>query len=362
MQSVLFVDSRLSKKTSRSLTTMSDVSHRRSPPQRTTSGPFVRKPIPHHHDDNDLPTTTIAASHPPSYSSIQDEGELSDAPVGGTTTGNANSLERHLTLLDLIAVGIGGTIGSGLFVLVGLVSHEYAGPSAVLSWAVSGLAALLSGCCYAELSARIPLPGSAYAYCFVALGEWPAFLAATCLSLEYIVACGAVARSWGDKCALWLLEELGMVENPPTSRWVQILLNTHDSTFNPLACFIAALCTCLLLCGVRESKLVTNFFTSLKVSLVVFMIVVGSFYVQPQNYRPFLPFGIGGTFRGATATFFGYVLESCCVLTFRSSPSSHDSAIGETVIWDTTRCQEWQEKPSIQNATFPSLLFLLWCQ
>ena len=255
-------------------------------------------------------TPTTCASHPHSYSAIQIEDDRTDAPEGGGITNNTSSsgcLERHLTLLDLIAVGIGGTIGSGLFVLVGLVSHQYAGPSAVLSWAVSGLAALLSGCCYAELSARIPLPGSAYAYCFVALGEWPAFLAATCLSLEYIVACGAVARSWGDKCALWLLEELGMVEKPPTSRWVQILLNTDNSIFNPLACFIATACTCLLLCGVRESKFATNFFTMLKVSLVVFMIVVGSFYIQPKNWTPFIPFGIGGTFRGATATFFGYL-------------------------------------------------------
>lgn len=104
---------------------------------------------------------------------------------------HSSSLHRHLSLLDLILVGIGGTVGSGLFVLAGLVAHQYAGPSAVLSWAIAGFAACLSGCCYAELASRIPLPGSAYAYVYVAIGEYPAIVAATCLSLEYIFACAA---------------------------------------------------------------------------------------------------------------------------------------------------------------------------
>jgi amino acid transporter len=89
-----------------------------------------------------------------------------------------DGLERHLSLVDLVAIGLGGTIGSGFFVLAGLVAHEYAGPATTLSWFISGVAACVSGCCYAELSGRIPLAGSAYAYTYVALGELPAVLAA----------------------------------------------------------------------------------------------------------------------------------------------------------------------------------------
>jgi amino acid transporter len=129
------------------------------------------------------------------------------APTPGSSNNSKNinttaALERHLTLLDLVAIGVGGTIGSGLFVLAGLVAHEYAGPAATLSWLVSGMAALLSGCCYAELASRIPIAGSAYAYSYVAMGEFPAVIAAACLTLEYIAAAAAVARSWGDKASV----------------------------------------------------------------------------------------------------------------------------------------------------------------
>jgi len=101
---------------------------------------------------------------------------------------------RHLTLFDLVSIGVGGTIGSGIFVLNGLIAHSYAGPATFLSWIISGIAALLSGCCYAELSGRIPSAGSSYAYAFVALGELPAFVTAGMLSLEFMLSGSAVAR------------------------------------------------------------------------------------------------------------------------------------------------------------------------
>jgi amino acid transporter len=149
----------------------------------------------------------LSISSTQSYSSVPTttSHNADDDDYETTTPGNTRVLERHLTLIDLVAIGVGGTIGSGLFVLAGLVAHEYAGPSAILSWLVSGIAALLSGCCYAELAARIPLAGSTYAYSYVAMGELPAVLAAACLSLEYIAAAAAVARSWGDKASLCLL-------------------------------------------------------------------------------------------------------------------------------------------------------------
>ena len=101
---------------------------------------------------------------------------------------------RHLTLFDLVSIGVGGTIGSGIFVLNGLIANQYAGPATFLSWIVSGIAALLSGCCYAELSGRIPSAGSSYAYAFVALGELPAFITAAMLTLEFLLSGSAVAR------------------------------------------------------------------------------------------------------------------------------------------------------------------------
>lgn len=103
-------------------------------------------------------------------------------------------LHRHLSLFDLVSIGVGGTIGSGIFVLNGLIANQYAGPSTFLSWIISGIAAGLSGCCYAELSGRIPSAGSSYAYAFCALGELPAFVTACFLTLEFLLSGSAVAR------------------------------------------------------------------------------------------------------------------------------------------------------------------------
>jgi amino acid permease len=152
---------------------------------RKDSNCFVKKPLPNpvENEDEKKPLRTVISFH--SYQSF--------SPSTDNSVSSSQSLERHLTLTDLCLIGIGGTIGSGLFVLCGLVSNQYAGPATMISWAISGLAACLSGVCYAELSSRIPLAGSAYAYTFVAMGELPAVMAAACLSLEYIAAAAAVS-------------------------------------------------------------------------------------------------------------------------------------------------------------------------
>jgi len=245
-------------------------------------------------------TASAAASAAPDGGGQSRPSEANGASEAG--------LERHLSLRDLIAVGVGGTIGSGLFVLAGLVANRYAGPSTVISWAVSGFAACLSGCCYAELSGRIPLSGGCYAYTYVALGELFAVVSAACLSLEYVAAASAVARSWGDKCVEWMEQELG------DEHWIHDYLGTTELgpfAFSPLALVVSGGAVILLLNGVKESKRATNLFTSLKVLVVMFMIVVGCFYVSPKNWSPFIPpaFGVKGIFRGATGTFFGYLVR-----------------------------------------------------
>ena len=94
-------------------------------------------------------------------------------------------LERNLSLIDLLAIGIGGTVGSGVFVLAGLIAHDYAGPGVVWSWLIAGFGCFFSAMSYAEMSCRVPSAGSSYAYVFHDLGELPAIIAAWCLCLEY---------------------------------------------------------------------------------------------------------------------------------------------------------------------------------
>ena len=296
----------------------SETPKRRSPPRRTNSSPFLRKPVPRDEEEED--TRPRPPRRQLSYSSIQqlvggndshngEGGDSLDASQRKRKQKNAaenatGTLERHLNLFDLVLIGVGGTIGSGLFVLAGLVAHEYAGPATVLSWCLSGFAACLSGCCYAELSGRIPLAGSAYAYTYVAMGEVFAVVSAACLSLEYICAAAAVSRSWGDKTVDWVSEMY------PGQTWLVV-----DSVYNPLAFLIAAAVVALLLCGVKESKRVANVFTTVKITLVVFMVLVALWYTRPSNWVPFAPYGVSGVVRGATGTFFGYLGfdQVCCL-------------------------------------------------
>jgi basic amino acid/polyamine antiporter, APA family len=98
---------------------------------------------------------------------------------------NLEKLERNLTVYDLLAIGIGGTVGSGVFVLTGLIARDYAGPGVVWSWLIAGIGCSFSAMSYAEMSCRIPSAGSSYAYVYHGLGELPAVIAAWCLTLEY---------------------------------------------------------------------------------------------------------------------------------------------------------------------------------
>ena len=216
---------------------------------------------------------------------------------------------RHLSLFDLVSIGVGGTIGSGIFVLNGLIANQYAGPATFISWTVSGIAAMLSGCCYAELSGRIPSVGSSYAYAFVALGELPAFITAGMLTLEFLLSGSAVARSWGDKLVEWFRVELDVSE-----KVLQFLEPGYG--INPAACVVSLSCSMLVLAGVKESKKVTDLFTWLKVSLVIFMTVGGFILFNKDNFSPFIPpeFGTSGILRGAVSSFFGFLgFDAVCV-------------------------------------------------
>lgn len=236
-----------------------------------------------------------------------------------------------MSLKDLVSLGLGGTIGSGIFVLSGFIARRYAGPATPLCFVISGVCAVLSGSCYAELSARIPVSGSAYAYVYTCIGEYFAVVAAACLTLEYMISGAAVARSWGDKVLEWLKVEM------EAGSWAEATLEPFGSeSFNPLAGLLSALTTYLLYTGVRESKRVTNVVTVAKVLVVIFITLGGFFLYNVDNVKPFVPphsinpetkeefiGGFAGVLRGATSSFFGYLGydEVCCVAGEAINPS-----------------------------------------
>ena len=217
---------------------------------------------------------------------------------------NVSSPQRHLTLLDLLSIGIGGTVGSGIFVLCGLIAHSRAGPATVISFAISGLAAAASGCSYAELASKIPVSGSTYAYAYVSIGELAAVISAALLTLEYGISGSAVARSWGDK----VMESIANHVDDDSSSIGRWMIGAFSgSSVNPLAFLLSIAATITLLSGVKESKRVVNAFTIFKLALVAFMIILGFAHCRQDNWTPFLPstFGIAGILRGSTSAFFG---------------------------------------------------------
>lgn len=235
----------------------------------------------------------------------QESGAAASASARG---GAVHQLHRHLTVWDLIGIGVGGTVGSGVFVLTGQIAAQYSGKAVAVSFAIAGAAACLSGACYAELSARIPAAGSTYVYAYVCLGELAAVVAAACLTLEYGVAGAAVARTWGDKVLLWLQQHTA---GTVSLGWLE------PAGINLPAFAVSAVSTILLLSGVQESKRVMNAITALKLLIVLFMIV-GGFILYDKaaiSSQPFAPFGATGLMHGATTSFFGYLGydEVCCV-------------------------------------------------
>jgi len=233
--------------------------------------------------------------------------------------GGAEAPLRHMTLLDLVFFGIGTTIGSGVFVLAGVVAHNYAGPSASISYLIAGGVAALSGLSYAELSAAFPLDGSTYSYAYITLGEVFAVMASLCQTLEYGGASAAVARSWGSKFVDWLHEGRDISNNPLPSGLEKFLQPGYG--INPMGAIIALLCTLLLLLGVKESKMTTNVVSATKVSLIVFMIVAGFLLASGvfpnsentpasfSNLSPFVPpeFGPSGIIGGSSILFFAFL-------------------------------------------------------
>lgn len=274
-------------------------------PRRRT--PWIRKPVwalDQAEQDMQIVGGDTTSSEGLSEPLLDDETRSS--PLAQTE----RRMEPHLSLFDLVTLGVGITIGSGIFVLSAVIAHNYAGPATVLSWSLSGFAAFLSALCYAEISGRIPSSGSSYAYAFASMGELPAFVTAACLTLEYMVTGAAVGRSWGDKFVFWMTNELDVGE------WPHTYLDPGYE-FKPMAVIIVLICTGIVCAGVKESKFVTTFMTWCKVALVTFMSITGLIFFKSSNMEPFVPakFGVNGVFLGATKSFFGYMGYDaiCCV-------------------------------------------------
>jgi APA family basic amino acid/polyamine antiporter len=223
---------------------------------------------------------------------------------------------RALGPFSLTALGIGGIIGAGIFVLTGTVAANSAGPGVVISFAIAGLACAFVALCYSELAALIPVAGSAYTYTYATLGEIFAWMIGWDLVLEYGLGAATVAVGWGGYFNR-VLHGIG-VDLP--SRWTTAYFSDPDvadgpGLFNVPAALIVLALSLLLARGTRESSHFNNFIVVLKVTVVLIVIFFGVFYIDTAHWTPFVPentgefghFGWSGVLRGASVVFFSYI-------------------------------------------------------
>jgi APA family basic amino acid/polyamine antiporter len=208
-------------------------------------------------------------------------------------------LRRVLGPLALTSFGIGCVIGTGIFVLTGVAAHDKAGPALILSFVVAGIACIFAALCYAEFASMVPIAGSAYTYAYATLGEIFAWIIGWDLVLEYTVAAASVAHGWSkyfqDFISIFNLHLPPPLSNPPIDFDPSVGHMVFTGTIMDLpAIFISLTIAAILIKGIKESSGVNTAMVLVKVSVVLFVIVVGAFFVRPENWRPFAPYGYTG--------------------------------------------------------------------
>uniref|UniRef100_A0A673AT58 Solute carrier family 7 member 14b n=1 Tax=Sphaeramia orbicularis TaxID=375764 RepID=A0A673AT58_9TELE len=219
--------------------------------------------------------------------------------------GSAVGLAKVLTTVDLVSLGVGSCVGTGMYVVAGLVAKAMAGPGVILSFIIAAVASVLSGVCYAEFGVRVPkTTGSAYTYSYVTVGEFVAFFIGWNLILEYLIGTAAGASA--------LSSMFDSLANHSISNYMITHLGTlrgEDTYPDLLALFIALLVTVIIALGVRNSVGFNNVLNVVNLVVWVFMIIAGLFFITARNWEGgrFLPYGWSGVMQGAATCFYAFI-------------------------------------------------------
>ena len=225
-----------------------------------------------------------------------------DTMVAGAA--KPGGLKKVLGPMDLILMGIGAIVGTGIFVLTG-TGAVTAGPALTLSFIIAAIACGFAALCYAEFASSVPVAGSIYTYSYVTLGEIVAWMIGWDLLLEYGLATSTVAVGWSGYFQS-LLKGVGIVL-PEALRGAPGAIPGVDTVFNLPAFLIMMVLTFMLSLGVRESARVNNIMVLIKTGVVLLFIFVGVNYVKPENWQPFMPFGMGSVMSAAALVFFAFI-------------------------------------------------------
>ncbi|MBZ5603793.1 MAG: amino acid permease [Acidobacteriia bacterium] len=221
------------------------------------------------------------------------------------------SLKKTLGPGQLIALGIGAIIGAGIFSLTGTAAANFSGPAIAISFVIAAFGCAFAGFCYSEFSTMIPIAGSAYTYAYATLGEIVAWVIGWALVLEYAVGAAGVSVSWSSTMDS-ILQSFG-IHLPPAL--VNSPFDPTPGIANIPAVIIVMLMSAILIVGVQESARFNAFIVVVKIAVVILFIGIGYFFVNYQNYHPFIPpnrgkfgeFGWSGVVRGAGRIFFAYI-------------------------------------------------------
>ncbi|XP_045474648.1 high affinity cationic amino acid transporter 1-like isoform X2 [Harmonia axyridis] len=244
-------------------------------------------------------------------------------------TGSETPLARVLNTFDLTALGVGSTLGVGVYVLAGKVASDTAGPAVIISFLIAAIASVFAGLCYAEFGARTPRAGSAYIYSYVCVGELIAFIIGWNLILEYIIGSASVAKGMSG----YVNNLCNGTLNNTFRDWAPIDVPYLSSFFDFFAFSVPIILSIALAFGMKESSLLNNIFTTCNIAVVLFVIVAGAmnahwsnWNINPNDVRNvsnttnlgqggFFPFGIQGVIKGAATCFYGFVGFDCIATT-----------------------------------------------
>ena len=214
--------------------------------------------------------------------------------------GESRQFRRVLGLWQLTAIGLGGIIGVGIFVLTGVVAATQAGPAVTLAFIMAGIASAAAALCYAEFSGMIPVTGSAYTYGYAVLGEFAAWLLGWDLLLCYALIVAVVAAGWSGYVQA-LLGAAGI----SLPAWAQGAAGSGSGhVFDVIAALAALAIAFLLTVRTEWGARFNTAIVAVKIAGILLVISIGVFYIKPEHWHPFMPFGFSGVLSGAAVVFF----------------------------------------------------------